>query len=217
MRRHLVGSGFVAGLVLGTGILLRAPAQDAPRDAAAPAVRPAPEVVPNDPFKPAGAPSKPDERKPESKTGQNAKYSPGVDEILNMVQAGVSAEVIKTYIESSPVAYNLSPTDIITLKEHAVPDELTTALMMRGAALRLQVQQSTTPVGRPPPTRPYYRLDPESYDYFQYHYLYPRTLAAANQSFYSSGTFSPGFAPYGYGYYQPPAFWPWPPSAFGRP
>jgi len=203
----------MVGIVVGTCILLRATAQDAQKEPAAPAVTMAVEAGQTDAPKTAGAASKPRDLKP----GQDAKYSAGVDEILNMVQAGVSAEVIKAYIENSPVAYNLSATDIIALKEHSVPDELTTALMRRGATLRMQVRQSQTPAVPPPPTRRYYRLDPESYDYFQYYYLYPRTLAAANQRFYSSDAFSPGLTPYGYGYNQPPAFWPLPPSAFGRP
>jgi hypothetical protein len=221
MKQQLVGSGFIVGALLGACMFLRAPAQDAQVGPSAPAVSTAPGVGQGDPVKTAGAPSKPDDRKPESNAGRTAKYSAGVDEILNMVQAGVSTEVIKTYIENSPIAYSLSATDVIALKEHAVPDELTTALMKRGATLRMQVQQSATltatPLAYPGGNRRYYRLDPESYDYFQYYYLYPRTLAAANQRFYSSDAFSPGFAPYGNGFYRPPAFWPLPPSAFGHP
>ena len=107
------------------------------------------------------------------------------------------------------------------LKEQAFPDELTLAMMKRGAALRMQARQAlasaTAPASAGGSNRRYYRLDPESYDYFQYYYLYPRTLAAANQRFFSANGLAPGFGPYAYGYYGPPPFWPLPPSALGRP
>jgi hypothetical protein len=221
MKQQLVGSGFIVGVLWGACMLLHAAAQDAQVGPAAPAASTAPGAGQGDPFKTAAAPNKPDDRKPRSNAGGTTNYSAGVNEILNMVQAGVSTEVIKTYIENSPVAYSLSAADVIALKEHAVPDELTTALMKRGATLRMQVPQSVALNATPLPyrgvNRRSYRLDPESYDYFQYYYLYPRTLAAANQRFYSSDALSPGLAPYGYGFSGPPAFWPLPPSAFGHP
>jgi hypothetical protein len=221
MKQQLVGSGLIIFALLGAGTLLRAPAQDAQANPTAPAVSATTGVGQGDPVKAVGAPSKPDDGKTESNPGGTAKYSAGVDETLKMVQAGVSTDVIKTYIENSPVAYSLSAADVIALKEHAVPDELTTALMKRGATIRVEVQRSRTLNATAPAysrsNRRYSTLDPESYDYFQYYYLYPRTLAAANQSFYSSGARSPGFAPSGYGYYGPPPFWPGRPSAFGRP
>src|SRR5262249_6702125 len=135
--------------------------------------------------------------------------------ILKMVKAGVSTEVIKAYIESSPIAYRLTATEIMALKEEAVPDELTTAMLKRGAALRTQASQAKNPDAGG--NRRYYALDPEGYDYFQYYYLYPRTLAAANQRLFSTGAPFSGAAPYGYGYYGPLPFAPLPPSAFWRP
>jgi hypothetical protein len=225
MKQRLVGSGLIVGMLAAACTLRPAPAQDTQGSSTAPNVLAAAGSGQADPVKAVGAPGKPDEGKPESNAGRTTKYLAGVDEILNMVQTGVSTEVIKTYIESSPVAYSLSAADVIALKEHAVPDELTTAMMKRGAALKAEVRQAIAFNSARPANaggnRRYYRLDPEGYDYFQYYYLYPRTLAAANQSFYSPGAFSPGFGSYGYGYgpgyYGPPPFWPLRPSAFGHP
>jgi len=223
MKQQLVGSGFMAGAFLVTCMLLRAPAQDVQASKTVPAVSTAPGGGQGDPVKTVGAPSKPGDGKTESDAARTVERSAGVDEILKMVQAGVSTEVIKTYVENSPVVYSLSAADVIALKKHAVPDELTMAMLKRGATLKTQARQAVA-LNAPPPaysgsSRRYYRLDPESYDYFQYYYLYPRTLAAANQSFYSPGGFSSGFAPYGsgYGYYAPPPFWPLQPSALGHP
>jgi len=159
-----------------------------------------------------------------TKAGETAatKYSVGIDEILKMAQAGISKEVIKTYIENSPIPYNLSASDLIELKERGVTDDLTTALMKRGAVVRAQANQAAAPGSTEPrasasgaslgPDRRGH-LDPEGYDYFWYYYLYPRTLASANQRFYSSDA-PLDFYPYAYGYYQPAPFRPLP---FRRP
>jgi hypothetical protein len=110
--------------------------------------------------------------------------SKGIQEILKMVDAGVSKEVIKVYVEAASVAYNPNGADMIALKEHGVPDEVTIALLKRSAALR----QMMTPAGARPGSSGYgpnpdvrFGPDAESYDYFQRYYLYPRTLAAANE------------------------------------
>ncbi len=154
-------------------------------------------------------------------TGHPGKYSPGVEKILTMMKAGVSTEVIKVYIESSPVAYNLTPADLIALKKRGVPDELTAALLRRGATLRAQAAQRPNPR---PAARIYLRrqpysggLDPESYQYFQYYYLYPRTLAAANQRLLTPYAHYPGLAPYPYGAYGALAFRQFAPPGFGPP
>jgi hypothetical protein len=82
--------------------------------------------------------------------------------------------IIQTYIENSCIPCNLTATDIITLREHAVPDELTTALVKRGATLRTQAAAWTgkgnavsfVDYGGSRRSR---FLDPESYEYSQYY------------------------------------------------
>jgi hypothetical protein len=106
-------------------------------------------------------------------------------------------------------------------EKRAVPDELTRAMVERGATLRTQVVQSSNLYGLPPVysggNRRYGIFDPEGYDYFQYYYLYPRTLAYANQRLYAPYGSSFGFAPYAYGFYGPRPFHPLSPSAFRHP
>ena len=212
----------MVGALLSTCMLLRTPAQDAHDHPTGPAVSIAPGAEGGATVKFSGASEKKGEGITTSDTTATKKYSDGVEEILQMVKAGISTEVIRTYIECSPVVYVLSSADIIELKKQRVPDELTTAMMKRGAALKTQVRQAIA-VDSPRPAysggnRRFYGMDPEGYDYFQYYYLYPRTLAAANQSFYAPGPFPTGTGAYGYGpgYYAPPGFWPMRPSAFGR-
>ncbi len=143
-----------------------------------------------------------------------APRSAGVDEILKMVQSGVSVEVTKAFIENSPVAYQLTAADVVALKAHAVPDEIVTAMIKRGAALRAEASQSSSPNSAValPLDRTSGALDPESYEYFQHYYLYPRTLAAANQRLYCP---PPGYSrslPYPYAYYGPAPYGFFPPG-----
>ena len=154
--------------------------------------------------------------RPNTPSTTPSKYAPGVDEILKMMQAGVSTQVMLNYVENSPIPYRLDPADIITLKQQAVPDDVTTAMLKRGAALRAQMDQARSLAKAPSRNNARYSgLDPEGYDYFQYYYFYPRTLAAANQQLYSYGPWRYGYAPYAYGY-APPPFYALPPSAFRR-
>jgi hypothetical protein len=215
MKRCLVEKWLTGPLLVGALMAAQLPAQDA---------QTAKPPVPDRSAPGGTASASAGEENGKIKAGETAatKYSVGIDEILKMEQAGISKEVIKTYIDNSPIPYNLSASDLIALKERGVTDDLTTALMKRGAVVRAQANQAAVPGSAEPrasasgaslgPDRRGH-LDPEGYDYFWYYYLYPRTLASANQRFYSSGA-PLDFYPYSYGYYQPAPFRPLP---FHRP
>lgn len=149
--------------------------------------------------------------------GENVKRSAGIDEILKMAQAGVSAEVMKDFIENSNIPFNPSADEIIALKTQSVPDEVTRAMIKRGATLRPPANHQSKPPAYSGGGPNRAMLDPDSYEYFQYYYLYPRTLAAANQRLYSYYPSYPGYSPYYYGYYGPAPFSPFSPSAFRHP
>jgi hypothetical protein len=126
--------------------------------------------------------------------------SAGITEILKLADAGVSAEVITTYIETSPLKLQPTEQDVIALKAHNVPDAVVNLLLKRGAQARdaatqarneaiLQIVESRRAASG--------GIDPESHDFFRTYYLQPRAVAAANQRldpYYGRG--------YGYG----PAF-----------
>jgi hypothetical protein len=206
---------------MGASLLWGARAQEAQVSSSSTQGAKTPELGQSESVIPNATPARHEDARPEQKTGDTEPFSAGVDEILKMLQAGVSTNVIKAYIESSPVAYSLSAGDIIALKKRAVPDELTTAMVTRGGTLRTQASQSSNlnvlPRVYSRGNRSYGTLDPEGYDYFQYYYLYPRTLADANQRLYAPYRSSFGFAPYPYGFYGPMPFHPLSPSAFRHP
>ncbi len=138
--------------------------------------------------------------------------SPGVEDVLKMTTAGVSSEVIKTYVECSRANYELNAADLIALKERKVSDDIVTAMLRRSS--RVQAQAQAQPAGAEAtvsqgPAAPapavavpvntasaaaYIQPDPDSYAYFQTYYLHPRTLASVYQRLY------PYSLPYG-GYY----------------
>lgn len=149
-----------------------------------------------------------------------APLSPGVADILKLTAAGVSAEVIRTYIDCAPTACPLTDADVIALKRGQVPDDVVTRLIQRGAEARTAVAQANhDALAQALSER---RLasggfDPESYEYFQYYHLQARTLATSRQrlGYYAGpGYHYPGF------YAGPRTLNPWHrsgPGHFGGP
>lgn len=109
-----------------------------------------------------------------------ASRSRSLDDILKLADASVSKELMLTFVESSSGFYNLTASDIITLKEKKVADEVITALLKRDAEVKTSVAQVRGTTAAPAIVR---RLstegtvDPESYDFWFYHYAYPRALS----------------------------------------
>ncbi len=130
------------------------------------------------------------------------RHSPSIDAILQMVEGGVSTNVIKSYVESSLIPFDPTPADLLALKKHGVSDEITEAIIKRGVQLREQFQQARA--ATPPPTLPLPSagFDPEGYDFWWYHYAYPRTLASIDQRMASFAS------PYAYWDYHPFALRP---------
>ena len=127
-----------------------------------------------------------------------ATNSPGIAEILKMAEAGVSKDVIKAYVERSSIAYDPSPEELIALKERRVPDEIVTVLLKRGAEVKAQISPANRPVAVPTIVRDLSTggyLDPDSYDFWWYHYAYPRALSYSYRTLYPSYQWS--------GYYEP--------------
>jgi len=130
----------------------------------------------------------------------------GVGEVLKMLDAGVSPEVIRVFIETSSRAVNVSGADVIALKKHGATDDLITVLLTRSAQARAratEARERATAVALRGAASSAIGMDPEGYDYFQYYYLYPRTLASAygQLGYYGMPAFGYGFSPgFGYGY-----------------
>jgi hypothetical protein len=222
MKQNLVRQWLAAGMLLGL-LVSTVPAQEANKASPAPSEPTSSPAVSSAAVNPA-----PINPQPNATSEPGAKNSApnraGIDEILKMFQAGVSKDVIRTYIETAQAAAPLSATDIVTLKERGLPDELTTAWMKRSAELSARANETAATNAAPAKVTGTTslealaaairrgqmnsgRLDPESYDYFQQYYLYPRTLQSANERLYGYPPFA-AYPPYGPGYYSPWAFRP---------
>ena len=180
------------------------------------------------PLAPAAASAVPaDSPAPTAASAAPAQTSVGAEQLLKLLQAGVAKDVIRAYIQTATTVPPLSATDIVTLKEHGLPDDLTVALMKRQAELAAQADHARASNAAPArlsgtvsldalvaalrtskPSGGY--LDPEGYDYFQYYYLNPRAIASANQRIFSSYPPSAFFPGYPIGYGSPWAFRPRP-------
>jgi hypothetical protein len=130
-----------------------------------------------------------------------------VQDVIKMLEAGVSKEVVKAYIENSP-PFALTADGVIALKKHSVPDDLATALVKRMVDLRAGhvspdgsgshvFAAGESGAGRPQNAR---RFDPESYEFWWYHYAYPRALSYANERLYASFYPSQIFRPVPFGF-----------------
>jgi hypothetical protein len=75
---------------------------------------------------------------PAAQTLPATRFSPGVADIVKLVDAKVEPEVIKTYIKSSPTAYNPSATEIIALRDKGAGSDVLTAMLERGGEVRAQ-------------------------------------------------------------------------------
>jgi hypothetical protein len=143
-----------------------------------------------------------------SEQSQPATTQPpnSVQEVLKMMEAGVSKEVLKAYVENSRSDYIPTAQDLILLKQHGVPDDIATALVKRSGEVQAQKAQAA-PNAAVPINLANIEQDPEGYGYFQRYYLFPRTLAYTYETL--NGSYAPGFLGYyppfgpGYGYGGP--------------
>jgi hypothetical protein len=156
-----------------------------------------------------------------------------ISDILKLLDAGVSKDIIKAYVEKTLAGYQPTAADIITLKQHGVTDDVTAMLLTKAPEVAATPNPAASLLAQPVPVAenalpsvaaPTYvsggnsgYLDPEGYNYFQYYYLYPRTLAWANQQLNYGASPSPSFYYGNNGYYAPLTFGPYPPSVFAHP
>ena len=208
MKTHLAGKLLMAGALLAAPLLMWAQSDDGKVAAASPSAQTATDTGGSDATK--------QDKALELGQSPAPALSAGIEEILKMVDAKVSPDVIKAYVESAAVGCNLAATDIVALKAGGVRDDITTALVKRSAEVGTQVRQAGADSSVTPPTplpaakssaKAYarsYALDPESYEYFQYYYLQPRTLASVCQRLSPYYSHSYGYnAPLPYGVYNP--------------
>ncbi|MBI1176538.1 hypothetical protein GC207_03780 [bacterium] len=104
----------------------------------------------------------------------------GIEEIVKMSEAGVGPELLQRFIANSGIVYRPTGADIVEMKKRGVPDEVTMAMLARDTEIKEQIEAARNRVAAPAIVRTLStdgELDPESYEFFWYHYAYPRALA----------------------------------------
>ncbi|MCY3021475.1 MAG: hypothetical protein NTW87_20870 [Planctomycetota bacterium] len=91
--------------------------------------------------------------------------SEGMDEIVGLLQSGVGEEVLVTFVEQSPMAYQPTVDEIFYLRDLGASDTLIQALMTHGESLRLAAAKGEDLVVGPAPepvpvAAPISRTDP---------------------------------------------------------
>jgi hypothetical protein len=159
---------------------------------------------------------------PPPDTSSGTIMSPGVHEVLRLVQAKVAPDVIRAYIKNSATTFNLTASQIIALKDQGVPDDLLATMLERTGELNAQMRQTVQPYPNaaaqpaypatqptypqavaPYPAQPNYGPDYTTIPYTDYAYpnYYPYS-GYYPYSYYSYPYFGfSSYYPYGYGYY----------------
>jgi len=146
-------------------------------------------------------------------------YSPGIGEILKMVDAKVDVTVVKAYIKNSPTAYNPNANEIIALKQRGVGDDIITSLIQRGGEVRAQAMQAGAMApAATAPAIPYGNTG--AYDYGQQPYPYADYgYAGYPDNYYAGYPYYPYYpyysSYYNYGYPWWPYYWPYSSFYFG--
>ena len=89
------------------------------------------------------APAKPAQTQP--------ALSSGVADLLKLAEHGVSAPVLKAYVENYPIAFHPSATEIVRLHEAGISSDVITALLKRSGELSAK-SAAVTPPGAAQPT-----------------------------------------------------------------
>ena len=124
---------------------------------------------------------------------------PALEEVVKMSESGVSTDVLLQFVETSPTAARPTGPDIIAMKDRGVPDAVIVTLMHRGAQAANRPNPSRDSIAAPVIVRTMAtdgQLDPESYEFFWYHHMYPRAL---ENSYERLTPYHPSSQPQGYG------------------
>lgn len=90
----------------------------------------------------------------------NSELSPRAAEVMRMAKAGVSDEVLLTYVRNSPGAFSLSSADVLELKDAGVPSPVISAMLTHSASgTSATVQKVSAASVQLPPTAPTTQAD----------------------------------------------------------
>jgi hypothetical protein len=147
-----------------------------------------------------------------SSTVASAKLPYGVEDVLKLSQANINENIIVNYVQNSGTIYNLSPQDIVTLKNQGVSDHVLSAMLNQRKQVESAAQLTTQVAPAVPnaPAVPDANVAPAAPDYYDQGAVYeqPQPAPAASSSVYvipypQATAAYYGYYSYPYGYYRP--------------
>ncbi len=135
----------------------------------------------------------------------------GVDQVLKLVRAQISEDVVVNYIQNSGTVYNLSPDDIVYLRKEGATDRVITAMLDQRKTLGDPAQGQASVATQPPPP-PAPAPDAGTSTSPAPVYTQPAPVQTPPSSVYVI-PYPPASSAY-YGYYSPGYYYPY--SYYGR-
>jgi hypothetical protein len=89
---------------------------------------------------------------PAAPESQRTNFQAAVTDVLRLLDAGVSLDVIRAHIKNSTTPYDLSAEDLVALSERGVPSDLIVAMLTRNGELQSRMA-SNRPAADPGATR----------------------------------------------------------------
>lgn len=146
-----------------------------------------------------------------SQTESPPKLPYGVAEVLKLSQAKVGEDIISSYIQSSGTVYNLSPSDIVYLKEQGVSERIVNQMLDQRKRLAEASAQPSAAVAQSqpaysnaaaPPSAPTFVAPAQTYVPSSSVYVIPQQATTYPYYGYSPYYYGPYYGGYyGYPYY----------------
>ena len=139
-------------------------------------------------------------------------YPSGVSEVVKLFKGGISADIIVSYVNNSPLSFYLSADNIISLQQQGVPGPVLTAMIHRYGELQRQPgmmggapapMRAQVPAQAPAPT--YYSYSQDQAAAASFNAALEARAAAAAAYAPPVGVYTPPV------YYEPyePFYYPW--------
>ncbi|MGA3181360.1 MAG: hypothetical protein ABSF38_13560 [Verrucomicrobiota bacterium] len=145
---------------------------------------------------------------------QAPAWPSGVSEVMKMFRGGISADIMITYINHSPLSFYLDADAIIALQKEGVPTPVLTAMMRRYGELQRQTAMAAGPPAQVPaqaqaPQDAGAPVQVAAQAPAPQYYSYAPALPATAYTYVPAPSY-PLYDPY---YYYDPFYYPWYPFA----
>jgi hypothetical protein len=99
-----------------------------------------------------------------------------IQSIITLVDGNIGNDIIVKYINTFPFIPTPTASEIVVLKKHGISDDIIMLILNKEKPVNIERQSIMAPkIVATLSTNG--KMDPESYDFWFYHYAYPRALS----------------------------------------